>query len=87
MEQLLAPGVDALVFWAAIFASLVVVAVYVIGKVRPRAAKKERPASQLLAKSRELHSRGGLSDAEFRTIETTLAPQVQEELKGNGETL
>jgi uncharacterized membrane protein len=64
---------------------LVTVAYYVIGKIRPKPAQKERKASQWLSKFRELHSQGELSDEEFRTIKTTLAAQLQDELKDNGE--
>ena len=64
-------------------------AVYVIEK-RPRRSvqdeQQEPTASELMSKFRELHSRGELSDAEFRTIKTTLAARLQEELKDNGET-
>ena len=86
MDRLLEAGAEFLVLWAAILASLVAVAIYVIKKVRDKAVQKEPTASELLSKFRELHSRGGLSDAEFRTIKTTLAAQLQEELKDNGET-
>ncbi|TWT41541.1 hypothetical protein Pla111_29180 [Botrimarina hoheduenensis] len=34
-------------------------------------------ASELLAKFRDLYARGGLSDAEYRTIKTKLAPDLQ----------
>lgn len=33
--------------------------------------------SELLTKFREMHSRGTLSDAEYRTIKTKLAAQIQ----------
>lgn len=49
-------------------------------------SQQEQLAKELLAKSQELHSQGGLSDAEFRTIKTKLAAQIQGELKDNGET-
>lgn len=80
-------GIDTLVLWMAVLGALVAVAAYVIGKVRAKAIQKEPPASELLSKFRELHSRGELSDAEFRTIKTTLASQLQQQLKDNGETL
>ena len=74
-----------LVLWAAIGAAGVAVAAYVIGKIRAEPAQQEPDASELMSKFRELHSKGELSDAEFRTIKTTLAARLQEELKGNGE--
>jgi hypothetical protein len=66
-------------------AALVAVAVYAIAKIRPNPEKKEPLASQWLSKYTELHSKGGLSDEEFRTIKTKLAQQLQDELNDNGE--
>jgi uncharacterized membrane protein len=75
-----------LILWSAVLAALVAVAAYVLGKVRGAALQKEPRASQLMSKFRDLHSRGALSDEEFRTIKTTLATRLQEELKDNDET-
>ncbi len=86
MERLLEAGAEELVVWVAVLAVLAAVAIYVIGKVRAKAVQQEPTASKLMSKFRELHSRGELTDAEFRTIKTALAAQLQEELKDNGET-
>jgi uncharacterized membrane protein len=43
-------------------------------------------ANNMLTKFRELHAKGDLSEAEFRTIKTKLASQLQDELKDTGET-
>jgi hypothetical protein len=75
-----------LVIWAALGAVLIAVAAYVIGKIRAEPAQNEPDASDLMSKFRDLHSRGELSDAEFRTIKTTLAGRLQEELKDSDET-
>lgn len=80
-----APGAE-LVIWLAAGAMLVAVGVYVVGKIRPDPAQQELSANELMSKFRELHSKGVLSDAEFRTIKTTLAVRLQEEIKDNGET-
>jgi uncharacterized membrane protein len=72
-----------LVLWIALLAVFVTIAWYVVGKIRPKTVQKERKASQWLSKFRELHSGGGLSDEEFRTIKTTLATQLQDELNNN----
>ncbi len=37
-------------------------------------------ASELMSNFRELHSQGGLSDEEYRTIKAMLAQQVENEL-------
>lgn len=73
-----------LVLWAAILAVLVTIAVYVVGKIRPKSAQNERPANEWLAKYREMHSEGVLSDEEFRTIKTQLSQRLQDELNHNG---
>lgn len=75
-----------IVLWVAVLAALVAVAAYVIGKIRPKPVQKEPTASQWLSKYRDLHSQGKITDEEFRTIKTTLAEQLQDELNDNGET-
>lgn len=75
-----------LIVWGAIGALGIAVGAYVIGKIRAEPAQKEPDASEWMSKFRELHSKGVLSDAEFRTIKTKLAARLQEELKDNGET-
>ncbi len=78
-------GPEWLVLWIALLAVMVTIAYYVIEKIRPKPVQKEHRASQWLSKFRELHSQGGLSDEEFRTIKTTLAAQLQDELNDNGD--
>jgi uncharacterized membrane protein len=75
-----------LVLWTAVLAAISALAVWVIGKIRAEPVQQEPTASELLSNFRELHSRGELSDAEFRTIKTKLGTRLQEELKDNGET-
>ncbi len=79
MGRLLQMNVDTLVILAAGLAAVIAVGIYVIGKVRGEAAQQELGASELMSKFRELHSRGDLSDEEFRTIKTNLAAELQEE--------
>lgn len=85
MERFWAAGPEQIVLWFAVLAILLAVTVYVLGKIRPKPLQNEPRASQWLSKFRELHSRGGLSDEEYRTIKTTLASELQEELKDNEE--
>jgi uncharacterized membrane protein len=73
-------------FWFAVLTSILAVAYYVIAKIRSEPEKKEPLASQWLSKYSEMHSKGELSDEEFRTIKTKLAQQLQDELNNNGET-
>jgi len=86
MERLLRVGPEEAIASFALLAVFIVTAIYVLGLIRDKAAQQEPTASELLSKFRESHSRGGLSDEEFRTIKTTLAARIQAELKDNGET-
>ncbi len=66
-----------------------VAAIYLASKFRGEALQEEpqeRIANDLLTKFRDLHSEGGLTDAEYRTIKTKLSTRLQEEIKENGET-
>ncbi|NLF07241.1 MAG: hypothetical protein GX594_04585 [Pirellulaceae bacterium] len=74
-----------LILWSAVLAVLMTIAWYVLGKIRPKSIQKELPASELLSKFRESHSRGELTDAEYRTIKTNLSAQLQDELNDNDE--
>jgi uncharacterized membrane protein len=73
-----------LIVWLAVLASLIVVAVYILSKIRTKTIQREPAASELLSKFRDLHSRGELTDEEFRTIKTTLATQLHEEINEDG---
>jgi uncharacterized membrane protein len=84
MERILRGGAEELVLWVAVLAVLVAVAYYFLKKIHPKSVQKEPPASQWLSKFREMNSQGELTDEEFRTIKTTLASQLQDELSDNG---
>ena len=73
-----------LVSAVAALAILVAIGIYFAGKIKAKAVQKEPLASELLTKFREMHSRGVLSDEEFRTIKTTLTAQLRDEVKDNG---
>lgn len=75
-----------LAVWGIALGALAALAVYVVGKLRAEKEKEEPTAGELLSKFRELHSQGVLSDAEYRTIKTSLLPHLQEELKDTGQT-
>jgi hypothetical protein len=85
MQRFLHPGPEQLVLSLVVLAIFVAVAWYVIGKIRPKPIQKEHITSEWLSKCREMNSKGGLSDEEFRTIKTTLTSQLQDELNDNGE--
>jgi uncharacterized membrane protein len=75
-----------LVLGVAALAILVSIGIYVAGLIRAKAVQKEPTANDLLTKFREMHSRGVVSDEEFRTIKTTLTDRLQTELRGKDET-
>jgi uncharacterized membrane protein len=85
MQPLVDAEAEELVLWIAGLAVLLAVVIYVIDKLRATPVQHEPTASQLLSKFRESHSRGELSDEEFRTIKTTLEARLREELKDDGE--
>ena len=85
MTKFLETQAPQLVFWIAVGAILLAVAMYVFGKIRGQTAQQEPTASEMISKFRELHSKGVLSDAEFRTIKSRLAARLGDEVKDNGE--
>jgi uncharacterized membrane protein len=70
----------------AVLAMLVAVAWYVVGKIRPKSENKEQTDGEWLLKYRDSHSRGELTDAEYRTIKTTLNERHQDELKDSSKS-
>ena len=67
--------------WFAVIFALSALAVVALRKWRGSANDAQLGPSELLTKFRELHGRGSLSDDEYRTIKTTLARQLDAELK------
>jgi uncharacterized membrane protein len=84
MERLWKTELEWLFLWLAVLMTVVAIACYVTEKIRPKTVQKERLAGQWLSKCRDLHSQGELSDEEFRTIKTTFAAQLRDELSDNG---
>jgi hypothetical protein len=85
MELSLARAIFSVVLLMGLLLGTMTFGVFLLRRIRGRPAKQESSASELLSKFRELHSRGELSDAEYRTIKTTLAAQLQRQIKDNGE--
>ena len=73
-------------FWFAAILALLALAIVIVRRFRGGAADDQPQAGELLSKFREVHSRGGLSDDEYRTIKTKLAADLQSELNDTGET-
>lgn len=79
------PLSQAALWFAAIFA-LCALFILVMRRWRGGSADDRLSASELLTKFRDLHSRGGLSDGEYRTIKTKLATQLEAELNKDDQT-
>jgi uncharacterized membrane protein len=67
--------------WFAVIFALSALAVLALRRWRGNDSCAQLNPSELLTKFRELHGRGSLSDDEYRTIKTTLARQLDAELK------
>ena len=61
--------------------ALVAVGVYIVSKWRDTADDDAISTSELLSNFREMHSRGELTNEEFRTIKTRLSYKLKAELK------
>jgi hypothetical protein len=72
--------------WFAVIFALSALAVLALRRWRGGAYDTQLKPSELLTKFRELHGRGTLSDDEYRTIKTTLARQLDAELRENDHT-
>lgn len=66
--------------WFAVIFAMLAGAIAIVRRFRGSAADDQPRANDILAKFRDLHARGGLSDDEYRTIKTKLATQVETEL-------
>ena len=85
MSEFLHSTWAAVLLWCTILAMLIAIGIYIVGRFRGSTEDEQPVAHNLLTNFRELHSRGGLSDQEFRTIKTLLAEQIQDELKDTGD--
>ena len=76
MSDLLRPLSLAALWFAVIFA-LTALAFKMVRRFGGSSAGDQPETAELLTKFRDLHSRGGLSDEEYRTIKTKLAAQLE----------
>ena len=63
--------------------SLIAVGAYAVSKWRDAIDDDTSSASELLTNFREMHSRGDLTDEEFRTIKARLSYEMKEEIKNS----
>jgi hypothetical protein len=86
MPEVLRDQLSQAALWFAVAIALLALAIVAMRKWRGGAADDQPKASELLTKFREMHLRGGLSDAEYRTIKTKLATQIDAEVKDSNNT-
>lgn len=71
------------IVWTLGGAALCAIGVYVVKRFQDRKGDDQPRASELLTNFREIHSQGGLSDEEFRTIKAQLAARLEREINEN----
>jgi uncharacterized membrane protein len=86
MSYYLLRSMSLVALWFAATLALLALAIVLMRRYRDRSAKDRPSASELLTKFKEVHSRGGLSDGEYRTIKTKLAAQLKIESNDSDET-
>ena len=82
VELLEGPWYLAIILFATVVA-LIAVGAYALSKWRDAIDDDTSNASELLTNFREMHSRGDLTDEEFRTIKARLSYKLQEEIKNS----
>ena len=74
------PWYLAIILFAAVVA-LIAIGAYAVSKWRDAIDDDTNSTSELLTNFREMHSRGDLTDEEFRTIKARLSYKIKEEIK------
>jgi hypothetical protein len=83
MAEWLDSSVVGVVVGLAILAVVVTVAAMGVQTLRDRIKRDDAAPGELLTNFRDLHERGGLSDAEFRTIKTALGSRFAQRSNGS----
>lgn len=73
------------VLWSAVLVLIVVLAYFVLVKLRDQSLNDREQPSDLMSNFREMHQKGEISDDEFRNIKTRLAAKLQQGLKDSGD--
>ena len=74
------PPVALATLWLAVILALTAGFFLFVRKYAGRIGQDRQDASKLLTNFREVHARGHLSDDEYRTIKTKLAPELTAEV-------
>jgi hypothetical protein len=70
-----------IVIWTTVLVVLMTVGWYLVGRFRDNADDDRLTANELLTNFQDLHHRGDIDDAEYRTIKTVLGTKLRKELK------
>ncbi len=68
------------VIWSTVLLIVIVIAVFIVGRLRDRKDDARLDANDLLTNFRELHLQGDIKDSEFRDIKSVLGTKLKREL-------
>ena len=83
MAEFLSTPLAQITILLTVLAGLATLGLYVLRRFRGGAEEEQPKASEWMTNFRELHTRGGLSDQEYRNIKTLLGDQIQKQLNDN----
>ncbi len=78
-DFLLTPHAQA-VIWSTVLLIVIVIAVFIVGRLRDRMDNDRLASNELLTNFRELHLQGDIEDSEFRDIKSVLGTKLKREL-------
>ena len=87
MHQVSADTIAQVMLAMAMLLGLVIVGVLVVQRFRGSAVRSGSSTSELISNFQEMHSRGDITDADYRKIKSVLGDQLHGELKDGKETL
>ena len=87
MPQASAQTLIQVMLWMSVLIGLVIVGVLVVQRFRGSAARSGSSASELISNFQEMHSRGDITDADYRKIKSVLGDQLHGELNDGKEKL
>ena len=85
MELFVNPNLAWTMFLVVVLVVITIAGIHIVRRFRGRDEEDQPMASEMMTNFRELHSRGDLSDAEYRTIKTVLATKLREQINDTGE--
>ena len=68
------------VIWSTVLLIVIVIAVFIVGRLRDRMDNDRLASNELLTNFRELNLQGDIEDSEFRDIKSVLGTKLKREL-------